>query len=64
MNFSARISGKKHLELFFCSFVVVQPLHNFPQAIKHLISVKFQSANPLLYYGNITFLHGLAARLA
>ena len=43
----------KLVDLFFASCDVVQPLHNFPEPIEHIISLKFQSVYPLLYYANL-----------
>ena len=43
----------KLVELFFASCDVVQPLHNFPEPIMHIISMKFQSVYPLLYYAKL-----------
>ena len=43
----------KLVELFFASCDVVQPLHNFPEPIMHIISIKFQSVYPLLNYAKL-----------
>ena len=39
-----------HVELFFACCDVVHPLHYFLEPIRHIISIKFQSVYPLLYY--------------
>ena len=39
-----------HVELFFASCDVVHLLNNFLEPIMHIISMKFQSVYPLLYY--------------
>ena len=43
----------KPVELFFACCDVVHPLHNLVGPIMHIISMKFQSVYPLLYYGKI-----------
>ena len=43
----------KLAELFFASCDVVQPMHNFPEPIMHIISMKFQCVYPLLYYAKL-----------
>ena len=42
-----------HEELFFACCDVVHPLHNFLEPIRHIISIKFQSVYPLLYYAKL-----------
>ena len=42
-----------HVELFFACCDVVHPLHNFLEPTMHIISLKFQSVYPLLYYAKI-----------
>ena len=41
----------KPVELFFACCDVVHPLHKLLEPIMHIISMKFQSVYPLLYYG-------------
>ena len=41
----------KPVELFFTCCDVVLPLHKLLEPIMHIISMKFQSVYPLLYYG-------------
>ena len=41
----------KPVELFFACFDVVHPLHKLLEPTMHIISIKFQSDYPLLYYG-------------
>ena len=41
----------KPVEWFYACCYVVHPLHNLLDPIMHIISVKFQSVQPLLYYG-------------
>ena len=41
------------VELFFACCDVVHPLHKLVGPIMHIISMKFQSVYPLLYYGKI-----------
>ena len=41
------------VELFFACCDVVHPLHNLVGPIMHIVSMKFQSVYPLLYYGKI-----------
>ena len=41
----------KPVECFFACCDVVHPLHNLLDPIMHIISLKFQSVQPLLYYG-------------
>ena len=43
----------KPVEWFFACCDVVHPLHNLVGPIMHIISMKFQSVYPLLYYGKI-----------
>ena len=43
----------KPVELFFACCDVVHPLHKLLEPIMHIISMKFQSVYPLLYYGKI-----------
>ena len=43
----------KPVELFFACCDVVHPLHKLVGPIMHIISMKFQSVYPLLYYGKI-----------
>ena len=55
----------KPVEWFFACCDVVHPLHNLVGPIMHIISMKFQSVYPLLYYDKIKiFLHRFAANLA
>ena len=42
-----------HVELFFACCDVVHPLHNFLEPIMNIISMKFQSVYPLLYYAKL-----------
>ena len=42
-----------HVELVFAFGDVVHPLHNFLKPIRHIISIKFQSVYPLLYYAKL-----------
>ena len=44
---------RKLVELFFASCDVVQPFHNFPEPIMHILSMKFQSVYPLFYYAKL-----------
>ena len=39
--------------IFFSCCNVVHPLHNFLEPIMHLLSMKFQSVYPLLYYAKL-----------
>ena len=43
----------KPVELFFACCDVVHPLHKPVEPIMHIISMKFQSVYPLLYYVKI-----------
>ena len=43
----------KFVELFFVCCDIVHPLHKLVGPIMHIISMKFQSVYPLLYYGKI-----------
>ena len=43
----------KHVELFFACCDVVNPLHKFLEPKMYIISMKFQSVNPLLYYAKL-----------
>ena len=43
----------KHVELFFAGCDVVHALHKFLEPIMHIISMKFQSVYPLLYYAKL-----------
>ena len=42
-----------HVELFFACCDVVHALHKFLEPIRHIISIKFQSVYPLLYYAKL-----------
>ena len=42
-----------HVELFFACCDVVHPLNNFLEPIRDIISIKFQSVYPLLYYAKL-----------
>ena len=71
LNFSAQVFGKfgKVVTSLLSGFLlvcdVVHPLHNLVGPIMHIISMKFQSFYPLLYFGKIKiFLHRFAANLA
>ena len=43
----------KHVELFFASCDVVHLLHKFLEPKMYIISMKFQSVNPFLYYAKL-----------
>ena len=50
--------------MFFACCDVVHPLHNFLEPIMHIISMKFQSVYPLLYYAKVKhFCTGLQANI-
>ena len=54
----------KPVELFFAFCDVVQFLHKLVEPIMHIISMKFQSVYPLLYYGKIKFFAQVCGKIS